>query len=102
MFPEIYRAEILIMEITFVAPSSRPAIHKFGHTHLDESVERPTVRERGHHRVALQYAAASRTDPADHRTAAAGVPARPAEGLALTRRGAASFYDFGWISSLNE
>jgi ribonuclease Z len=40
-FPEIYRAEILILEMTFVAPNERPAlIHKFGHTHLDDLIAR--------------------------------------------------------------
>jgi ribonuclease Z len=40
-FPEIYKAQILILELTFVAPNERPAlIHKFGHTHLDDLLER--------------------------------------------------------------
>jgi ribonuclease Z len=40
-FPEIYRAQILILEVTFVAPNERPAlIHKFGHTHLDDLLAR--------------------------------------------------------------
>ncbi|MDR3635582.1 MAG: MBL fold metallo-hydrolase [Isosphaeraceae bacterium] len=39
--PDIYRAEILIMEMTFVAPGERASvIHKFGHTHLDDVIER--------------------------------------------------------------
>jgi len=39
--PEVYRAEILIMEMTFVAPNERPsAIHKYGHTHLDDIIAR--------------------------------------------------------------
>ena len=38
---DIYRAEILIMEMTFVAPGERPAvIHKYGHTHLDDIIAR--------------------------------------------------------------
>jgi ribonuclease Z len=41
VFPEIYQAQILILELTFVAPSERPAvIHKFGHTHLDDLLAR--------------------------------------------------------------
>ena len=41
VFPEIYRAQILILELTFVAPSERPSvIHKFGHTHLDDLLAR--------------------------------------------------------------
>jgi ribonuclease Z len=40
-FPDLYKAEVLILEMTFVAPGERPAvIHKFGHTHLDDIVER--------------------------------------------------------------
>jgi len=37
----MYRAEVLIMEMTFVAPSHRKdKIHKFGHMHLDDFLER--------------------------------------------------------------
>jgi ribonuclease Z len=40
-FPEIYRAQILILEVTFVAPNERASvIHKFGHTHLEDLLER--------------------------------------------------------------
>ncbi len=39
--PAIYEAEILIMEMTFVAPGERASvIHKFGHTHLDDIITR--------------------------------------------------------------
>lgn len=39
--PEVYRAEVLILEMTFVAPGERPSvIHKYGHTHLDDIVAR--------------------------------------------------------------
>jgi ribonuclease Z len=39
--PAMYEAEILITELTFVAPSHRKdKIHKFGHIHLDDLVER--------------------------------------------------------------
>jgi ribonuclease Z len=41
MCPAMYEAQILILEMTFVAPSHRKdKIHKFGHTHLDDLVER--------------------------------------------------------------
>jgi ribonuclease Z len=41
VYPEIYQSQILILELTFVAPGERPAlIHKFGHTHLDDVLER--------------------------------------------------------------
>ncbi len=37
----MYEAQVLILEMTFVAPSHRKdKIHKFGHTHLDDIVER--------------------------------------------------------------
>ncbi|HKD36795.1 MAG TPA: MBL fold metallo-hydrolase [Pirellulales bacterium] len=39
--PAMYEARILITEITFVAPSHRKdKIHKYGHIHLDDIVER--------------------------------------------------------------
>ena len=39
--PDTYRAEILIMEMTFVAPGERASvIHKYGHTHLDDVIAR--------------------------------------------------------------
>ena len=39
--PAMYEARVLITEMTFVAPSHRKdKIHKFGHTHLDDLVER--------------------------------------------------------------
>ncbi len=39
--PAMYEAQVLIMEVTFVAPSHRKdKIHKFGHMHLDDLVER--------------------------------------------------------------
>lgn len=41
VYPEIYKAEILICEMTFVAPGERPErIHKYGHTHLDDILAR--------------------------------------------------------------
>jgi ribonuclease Z len=40
-YPDLYRAEVLILEMTFVAPGERAAvIHKFGHTHLDDILAR--------------------------------------------------------------
>jgi ribonuclease Z len=40
-FPDIYRAQVLILELTFVAPNERPSvIHKYGHTHLDDLIGR--------------------------------------------------------------
>ncbi len=39
--PDMYRAEVLIAEMTFVAPSHRTElIHKHGHMHLDDIVAR--------------------------------------------------------------
>ena len=40
-FPAVYEAQIIILELTFVAPSHRKdKIHKYGHTHLDDLIER--------------------------------------------------------------
>jgi ribonuclease Z len=37
----VYRAEVLIMEMTFVGQNERPnLIHKYGHTHLDDFLAR--------------------------------------------------------------
>jgi ribonuclease Z len=39
--PAMFEAEVLVMEMTFIARSHRKdKIHKFGHTHLDDIVER--------------------------------------------------------------
>ncbi len=39
--PAMYEAEVLILEVTFVAPGHRrEKIHKFGHIHLDDIIER--------------------------------------------------------------
>lgn len=39
--PAMYQADVLIVEMTFVAPRHRKdKIHKFGHMHLDDLVER--------------------------------------------------------------
>lgn len=39
--PKMYEADILIMEVTFVAPGHRKeAIRKFGHIHLDDLLDR--------------------------------------------------------------
>jgi ribonuclease Z len=41
MNPAMYEAKVLICELTFVAPDHRKdKIHKFGHMHLDDLVER--------------------------------------------------------------
>jgi ribonuclease Z len=39
--PAMYEAQVLITELTFVAPShKKEKIHKFGHMHLDDLIER--------------------------------------------------------------
>lgn len=44
--PDVFKAKILIMEITFVAPGHRKEkIHKFGHIHLDDVIERAEMFE---------------------------------------------------------
>jgi ribonuclease Z len=47
----MFEAEVLIVELTFVAPSHRKdKIHKFGHMHLDDLMER---RERFHNELII-------------------------------------------------
>jgi ribonuclease Z len=49
--PAMYEAQVLVMEMTFVAPSHRKdKIHKFGHIHLDDVVER---RDRFHNELVI-------------------------------------------------
>jgi ribonuclease Z len=39
--PAMYEAKVLITELTFIAPSHRKEkIHKFGHIHLDDIIQR--------------------------------------------------------------
>ncbi len=40
-FPDVYKAKVLITELSFVRPNHRrEKIHKFGHLHLDDFIER--------------------------------------------------------------
>ncbi len=49
--PAMYEAKILITELTFVAPShKKDKIHKYGHMHLDDLVER---RDRFHNELVI-------------------------------------------------
>ncbi len=49
--PAMYEAEVLITEVTFVAPRHRKEkIHKFGHMHLDDVLER---REKFHNELII-------------------------------------------------
>jgi ribonuclease Z len=49
--PAMYETEVLIMELTFVAAKHRKdKIHKFGHMHLDDFLER---RERFHNQLII-------------------------------------------------
>jgi ribonuclease Z len=49
--PEMYEAEILITELTFVSPGHRKGkIHKLGHIHLDDLVAR---RDRFHNQLII-------------------------------------------------
>jgi ribonuclease Z len=59
--PEIYDAEILIMEMTFVAPGERASvIHKFGHTHLEDVIARA---DRFHNEVIIASHFSTRLHP---------------------------------------
>jgi len=49
--PAMFEAEVLIMELTFVSPRHRKdKIHKFGHMHLDDLLER---REKFHNELVI-------------------------------------------------
>jgi ribonuclease Z len=40
-FPAVYQAKVLITEVSFIRPGHRrEKIHKFGHIHLDDVLER--------------------------------------------------------------
>jgi ribonuclease Z len=59
--PEVYDAEILIMEMTFVAPGERASvIHKFGHTHLEDVIARA---DRFHNEVIVASHFSTRLHP---------------------------------------
>ena len=76
--PAMYEAEVLITELTFVAPShKKEKIHKFGHIHLDDLVER---RERFKNQLIIAAHLSTRYGPsksstsssASYRTCSAG------------------------------
>ena len=53
--PDFYRADVLIMEMTFVARRHRPEkIHKLGHIHLDDVIARRD-RFENHHILACHF-----------------------------------------------
>ena len=59
--PAMYEAEILICELTFVAPNHRKEkIHKFGHMHLDDLIDR---RERFQNEVIIAAHLSTRYHP---------------------------------------
>lgn len=59
--PAMYEAEVLIFELTFVAPSHRKdKIHKFGHMHLDDLLQR---RERFNNKVLIAAHFSTRYHP---------------------------------------
>ena len=59
--PAMYEAEVLIMELTFVAAKHRrDKIHKFGHMHLDDLIER---RDRFHNALIVASHFSTRYHP---------------------------------------
>lgn len=59
--PAMFEAEVLIMELTFVAPRHRKdKIHKFGHMHLDDLLER---REKFHNELVIASHFSTRYHP---------------------------------------
>ena len=83
--PAMYEAEILICELTFVAPDHRKEhIHKFGHMHLDDLVDR---RDRFKNELIIAAHLSTRYHPNAVRemvaTAAARHARRPADAVAV-------------------
>ena len=71
--PAMYEAEVLIMEMTFVAPRHRKdKIHKFGHMHLDDLMER---RDQFHNELIIAAISARAIIPT--RSATASTKALP-------------------------
>lgn len=63
--PDVYRAEVLITEMTFFRPEHRKEkIHKFGHMHLDDIIERA---ERFQNELILLSHLSTRTHDAEAR-----------------------------------
>jgi len=59
--PAMFEAEVLIMELTFVSPRHRKdRIHKFGHMHLDDLLER---REKFHNELVIASHFSTRYHP---------------------------------------
>jgi len=59
--PAMFEAEVLIMELTFVAPRHRKdKIHKFGHMHLDDLLER---RDKFHNELVIASHFSTRYHP---------------------------------------
>jgi ribonuclease Z len=59
--PAMFEAEVLIMELTFVSPKHRKdKIHKFGHMHLDDLLER---RDRFHNELVIATHFSTRYHP---------------------------------------
>ena len=74
--PAMFEAEVLIMELTFVAPRHRKdKIHKFGHMHLDDLMER---RERFHNELIIASHFSTRYHPNQIRAVRRKGPARHA------------------------
>ena len=83
------QAEVLIMELTFVAPSHRKdKIHKFGHMHLDDFLER---RDRFQNELIIASHFSTRyhrqPDPPARRAGPARHARRPAALVAVGMRG---------------
>jgi ribonuclease Z len=64
--PAMFEAEVLIMEVTFVAQRHRKEkIHKFGHIHLDDLIER---RDRFHNELIIASHFSTRYNSSQIRT----------------------------------
>ena len=84
--PAMYEAKVLITEMSFVAPGHRKEkIHKHGHMHLDDFVERQRpLPERADHRRPLQHPLSRQAGRALRAEGAARHARRAAALVALT------------------
>ncbi len=85
--PAMFEAEVLIMEVTFVAQRHhKDKIHKFGHIHLDDLIER---RERFRNELIIASHFSTRYNARQIRASRAKSPARHARrqtaSVAITR-----------------
>jgi ribonuclease Z len=81
-FPPAFQAKVLITELSFVRPNHRrDKIHKFGHMHLDDFIERADRFE--NELIVAGHLSTRYTEPEVRRTVEARLPPRLKERLKL-------------------